>query len=112
MAAITADHPFLVKHADKIHGVLSCFDRVIFRGYLPLSYPKGMSGFLYQQKVLLKDGGSGWRTILRRVRKLRPYSEQACRRLSSPVKTRRRISDQSSMLVSTPASRCQGHGRP
>lgn len=55
MAAITAEHPFLVKHADKIHGVLSCFDRVIFRGYLPLSYPKGMEGFLYQQKVLLKD---------------------------------------------------------
>ncbi len=55
VAAITAEHPFLVKHADKIQGVLSCFDRVIFRGYLPLSYPKGMSGFLYQQKVLLKD---------------------------------------------------------
>ena len=55
MAAITPAHPFLVKHADKIHGVLSCFDRVIFRGYLPLSYPKGMSGFLYQQQVQLKD---------------------------------------------------------
>ena len=55
MAAITTAHPFLVKHADKVVGVLSCFDRVIFRGHLPLSYPKGMSGFLYQQKVLLKD---------------------------------------------------------
>src|SRR5437764_2252334 len=55
VAAITAEHPFLVKHTDKIQGVLSCFDRVIFRGYLPLSYPKGMSGFLYQQKVLLKN---------------------------------------------------------
>jgi hypothetical protein len=48
-------HSFCVKHQDKIHGVLSCFDRVIFRGYLPLSYPKGMAGFLYQQNVLLKD---------------------------------------------------------
>ena len=55
MAAITADHPFLVKHADKIHGVLSCFDRVIFRGHLPLSYPRGLEGFLYQHKILLKD---------------------------------------------------------
>jgi hypothetical protein len=55
VAAITADHPFLVKHADKVTGVLSCFDRVIFRGYLPLSYARGLSGFLYQQKVLLKD---------------------------------------------------------
>ncbi len=54
MAAITADHPFLVKHADHVHGVLSCFDRVIFRGYLPLSYPQGMQNFLLGQKVLLK----------------------------------------------------------
>src|SRR5262245_48542147 len=55
MPAITADHPFLVKHQDKVRGVLSCFDRVIFRGHLPLSYPKGLQGFLFQQGVLLKD---------------------------------------------------------
>jgi hypothetical protein len=53
--AISTDHPFCVKHQGKVSGVLSCFDRVIFRGHLPLSYPKGLSGFLYQQKVLLKD---------------------------------------------------------
>jgi hypothetical protein len=35
--------------------VLSCFDRLIFRGYLPLSYAKGMEGFLYRQNVLFKD---------------------------------------------------------
>lgn len=55
MPAISADHPFLVKHEDKIVGVLSCFDRLIFRGYLPLSYAKGMEGFLYRQNVLFKD---------------------------------------------------------
>lgn len=55
MKAITTDHPFLAKHKDAISGVLSCFDRVIFRGHLPLSYPKGMEGFLYQQKVLFKN---------------------------------------------------------
>jgi hypothetical protein len=55
VTAITPEHPFLVKHADKISGVLSCFDRVMFRGYLPLSYAKGLEGFLYRQKVLLKD---------------------------------------------------------
>ena len=26
---------FIAKHADQIEGTLSCFDRVIFRGYLP-----------------------------------------------------------------------------
>jgi len=55
VAAITTEHPFLVKHADKIHGVLSCFDRIIFRGHLPLSYPRGLEGFLYQHQILLKD---------------------------------------------------------
>jgi hypothetical protein len=46
---------FLAKHADKITGVLSCFDRLIFRGHLPFSHPKGMEGFLAQRGVLLKD---------------------------------------------------------
>jgi hypothetical protein len=46
---------FLAKHADIITGVLSCFDRLIFHGHLPFSYPKGMEAFLAQQDVLLKD---------------------------------------------------------
>jgi hypothetical protein len=53
--AITTDHAFCAKHPDKIVGVLSCCDRVILRGHLPLSYAQGMSGFLYQQQVLLKN---------------------------------------------------------
>lgn len=55
MPAISTDHAFCAKHQAQIAGVLSCFDRVIFRGYLPLSYAQGMMGFLYRQKVLLKD---------------------------------------------------------
>src|SRR3972149_2516132 len=27
---------FISKYADRIHGVLSCFDRMLFRGYLPI----------------------------------------------------------------------------
>jgi hypothetical protein len=49
MPAITADHPFLFKHEDKIHAVLSCFDRVIVRGYLPICHPRGLMGWLHQQ---------------------------------------------------------------
>ena len=72
MSVITPQHPFLVKHADKIAGVLSCFDRVIFRGHLPLSYPKGMEGFLYQHKVLHKD--------------FMKYAPQAAERIKEHVK--------------------------
>jgi len=46
---------FLQKHADKITGVLSCFDRLIFKGYLPFTYPKGMENFLDQRGILRKD---------------------------------------------------------
>jgi hypothetical protein len=55
VASITTDHSFCAKHQDAISGVLSCFDRVIFRGYTPLSYPKGIEGFFWQQKVPLKN---------------------------------------------------------
>jgi hypothetical protein len=46
---------FVQKHADKITGILSCFDRLILKGYLPFSYAQGMEGFLYQRGVLIKD---------------------------------------------------------
>jgi hypothetical protein len=68
VAAITLQHCFLVKHSDKISGVLSCFDRLIFRGYLPLSYPKGLEGFLFQQKILLKDFKDYAPTIAQRLK--------------------------------------------
>jgi len=55
VSAITPESAFLGKHQDAIAGVLSCFDRLIFRGHLPLSYPRGLEGFLHRQGVLLKD---------------------------------------------------------
>lgn len=55
MSVITTDHAFLRKHQDKISGVLSCFDRVILRGHLPLSYPRGVEGVLFEQQVPLKE---------------------------------------------------------
>jgi len=57
-------------------------------------------------------GGSTSRTILRTVRKLRRYSEQAGREQVLPARARRRISGQSSMLARTPASRCKCQGQP
>ena len=46
---------FLDKHTDNIAGVLNCFDRIIFKGYLPISWPEGMESFLRREKVLIKD---------------------------------------------------------
>lgn len=46
---------FIVKHADKITGVLSCFDRILFKGYLPIGYAQGMESFLNRRGILFKD---------------------------------------------------------
>jgi hypothetical protein len=37
---------FIRKHDDRIHGVLSCFDRMLFRGYLPIMAGWAMAQFL------------------------------------------------------------------
>lgn len=54
-AFLSGEHPFLKKHAAKISGVLSCFDRVIFRGYLPICHPRGVLGWLHQHGVKYTD---------------------------------------------------------
>lgn len=46
---------FLQQHADKIIGTLGCFDRLIFKGHLPVSYAQGMENFLNRHGVLLKN---------------------------------------------------------
>lgn len=49
-------NPFVVRHDDDIAGVLSCFDRLLFKGYLmPIGFPEGMMSFLGRHGVLLKD---------------------------------------------------------
>src|SRR5437867_373262 len=42
---------FISKHENRIHGVLSCFDRMWFRGYLPIMSSWAMAGFLYRLNV-------------------------------------------------------------
>jgi hypothetical protein len=42
---------FIKKHADKIVGTLNCFDRVLFRGYLPLMSGFAMAEFLKSRNV-------------------------------------------------------------
>lgn len=50
---------FLQRHAERITGVLSGFDRVLFRGTLrSLSYLEGMDKFLGSQGVLYKEFGA------------------------------------------------------
>jgi len=42
---------FIAKHTDAIEGTLSCFDRLIFRGYLPFFSGYAMAAFLEAKHV-------------------------------------------------------------
>jgi hypothetical protein len=47
---------FIARHRDKIVGVLSCFDRLIFRGHLSeVAFPGGVEQFLRRHGLLFKD---------------------------------------------------------
>lgn len=46
---------FISKHTQKISGTIACFDRLIFKGYLPISWAESMDGFITSQGLLLKD---------------------------------------------------------
>jgi hypothetical protein len=52
---VNAVEKFMQKHQDHITGIISVFDRIIFKGYLPFCYPDGAETFLRHQGVLLKD---------------------------------------------------------
>jgi hypothetical protein len=50
---------FIAKHQDEISGVLSGFDRLVFRGTLrSIAHAAGMNQYLASNKILLKNFGS------------------------------------------------------
>ena len=44
---------FLNKYRDNTTGVISVFDRIIFKGYLPLTYPAAAEKFLSRRNILI-----------------------------------------------------------
>jgi hypothetical protein len=60
---------FIAKYESQIAGVVSGFDRLVFRGSLrKISYVWGMQGYLWAQQVLLKDFGNHVQQITERVK--------------------------------------------
>lgn len=74
---------FIAKYADKITGVLSGFDRLVFRGTIRrICYVDGLKGLLWKRHVLLKDFGRYAQGLTNRLK------EASCRRageLGRPV---------------------------
>ena len=48
---------FTQKYSNMISGVLSCLDRVVFRGYLPIGWADSVEAFFASQNILIKDFG-------------------------------------------------------
>jgi hypothetical protein len=77
------NNEFILKHAGKIIGVLSCFDRVVFKGYLPIASAQSMEFFLDAQGLLRKEFKP---FVLRQAQRLKEHAEALCRRSGRPYR--------------------------
>ena len=60
---------FIAKHQDQISGVLSGFDRLVFRGTLrSIAYAQGMNQYLWSNNILLKEFGSHVERVSQRLK--------------------------------------------
>ncbi len=46
---------FIHQFGSQISGVISCFDRMLFKGYLPLGWPGAMEGLLARQGLRIME---------------------------------------------------------
>lgn len=74
---------FLEKHRDQITGVISCFDRVLFKGYLPISWAGSMEAFMAGQKLRIKDFS---RFVQKHSQRVKEHAEQTAARAKRPFK--------------------------
>ena len=59
---------FIARYQSQLSGVLSGFDRLVFRGQLPLNHTNGMKGYLWAHDLRLKDFGEHAEAISQKVK--------------------------------------------
>jgi hypothetical protein len=75
-AIMSATAGLVERYAANLHGVLSCFDRIIIVGTLPgACYAQGMTSFLYQQSIRIFDYPKFAEPLRDRIRE---RAHQAC----------------------------------
>ncbi|MFQ5521009.1 MAG: hypothetical protein ACE5FK_06400 [Candidatus Methylomirabilia bacterium] len=72
---------FIAKHADKLQGTLSCFDRVLFRGYLPFYSGYAMASFLDSRGIRRHQVK---RFVLTQAYRLKDHARQMAAREGRP----------------------------
>jgi hypothetical protein len=71
---------FISKYRDQISGVISGFDRLVFRGNLALNHEAGMKGYLWAKGVAWKDYAQHVEEVSQRVKRASLASMEACGR--------------------------------
>jgi len=72
---------FIRKHEARIHGVLSCFDRMLFRGYLPIMSGWSMAQFLNGLDV---SGGSLKPFLLENAQRVKDHAMAMAKKYERP----------------------------
>jgi hypothetical protein len=68
---------FTARFKDKIQGIVSCFDRLLFRGSLrQLNHPHGMEVFQFTNNILFTDYEKYVKSISQRVKRASTASTQ------------------------------------
>ena len=71
---------FISRYSDRISGVITGFDRLVFRGNLALNHESGMKGCLWANGVAWKDYTRHVGEVSQRVKQASPASMEACNR--------------------------------
>lgn len=86
---------FIAQHADQISGAISCFDRMLFKGYLPLGWSEAMEQFIAGQGLRIKDFKQFVLTQSQRIKVHAQAMAQATRRpylhLNGPIRKEDRV---------------------
>ncbi len=74
---------FIMHHRDRIGGTLSCFDRVIFKGHLPICYPAGMESLFSRLGAKLKEFKE---IVLHQADRLKQHAQAVAQRAGRPYR--------------------------
>jgi hypothetical protein len=72
---------FLKQYSHLITGVISCFDRLIFKGHLSISWADGMERFMASQQLKIMDFK---RFVENNSRRIQQHAEATAKRLGRP----------------------------
>jgi hypothetical protein len=73
---------FIDQFTSRINGVISCFDRILFKGYLPLGWPGAMEGLLARERLKIKDFKS---FVMKHSERIKDHAETLAQQSGRPL---------------------------